>query len=753
MHLLNLGILAHVDAGKTSLTERLLHTAGVIDEIGSVDAGNTTTDTLALERRRGITIKSAVVSFPLDGVTVNLIDTPGHPDFIAEVERVLGVLDGAVLVVSAVEGVQAQTRVLMRTLRRLGIPTLIFVNKIDRRGANGSAVLEQMTRRLAVPLVPMGGPAAPGTRAARFAPGLTPAAAEVLADHDDELLAACLDGRVDSGRLHTALAAQTRRALVHPVYYGSALTGAGVPDLIAGIERLLPTADGDPSGPLSATVFKVERGPAGEKVAYARIFSGTLHIRARVPFGTGTDTDGHREGRESEAREMGRVADGRGRAVDDPVGGPVARKGGAGVSAAGGRGSGEVLDGRPEGSGGGGLPEGGGVRRRRERPASGVPAEGRGARGWSEGRVTGLRVFERGSDMRQDSAGAGRIVKVWGLGGIRIGDALGRPGAAYEHHFAPPTLETVVVPGPGTDRRSLHLALTQLAEQDPLIGVRHDELRGETSVSLYGEVQKEVVQATLAEEYGLDVAFRETTTLCIERPVGSGHAVEFNKKDANPFLATVGLRVDLAPPGSGVAFRLEVELGSMPYAFFKAVEDTVRETLGQGLHGWQVPDCTVTMTHSGYSPRQSHAHQGFDKSMSSTGHDFRGLTPLVLAEALRRAGTLVHEPLQRFRLKVPADTLGALLPVLARLGGVPQTTGALGAACVLQGTVPAARVHELEQRLPGLTRGEGELETAFERYAPVTRGTVPERPRTDHNPLNRKEYLLNVAGRAGDRTD
>ena len=132
---LNLGILAHVDAGKTSLTERLLYAAGVIDEIGRVDAGTTQTDFLALERQRGITIKSAVVSFVIDDVRVNLIDTPGHPDFIAEVERALRVLDGAVLVVSAVEGVQAQTRVLMRTLQRLEIPTLIFVNKIDRRGA------------------------------------------------------------------------------------------------------------------------------------------------------------------------------------------------------------------------------------------------------------------------------------------------------------------------------------------------------------------------------------------------------------------------------------------------------------------------------------------------------------------------------------------------------------------------------------------------------------------------------------------
>src|SRR6186997_3076064 len=145
MRLLNLGILAHVDAGKTSLTERLLYAAGVIDEVGSVDDGYTQTDSLALERQRGITIKTAVASFALGDLTVNLIDTPGHPDFIAEVERALSVLDGAVLVVSAVEGVQAQTRVLMRTLQRLRIPTLIFVNKIDRAGADGERVLGEIS--------------------------------------------------------------------------------------------------------------------------------------------------------------------------------------------------------------------------------------------------------------------------------------------------------------------------------------------------------------------------------------------------------------------------------------------------------------------------------------------------------------------------------------------------------------------------------------------------------------------------------
>ena len=137
MAIVNIGILAHVDAGKTSLTERILFETGVITSVGSVDKGTTQTDTLELERARGITIKSAVVSFQLNGLTVNLIDTPGHADFVAEVERSLRVLDGVVLVVSAVEGVQPQTRRLARAVRAAGLPMLIFVNKIDRLGARG----------------------------------------------------------------------------------------------------------------------------------------------------------------------------------------------------------------------------------------------------------------------------------------------------------------------------------------------------------------------------------------------------------------------------------------------------------------------------------------------------------------------------------------------------------------------------------------------------------------------------------------
>jgi ribosomal protection tetracycline resistance protein len=286
---LNLGILAHVDAGKTTLTERLLHLAGVIDEPGSVDSGTTRTDSLASERRRGITIKAAVVAFPLDGTTVNLVDTPGHPDFIAEVERVLGVLDGAVLVLSAVEGVQPQTRILMRALQRLQVPTLLFVNKIDRAGADVDRVLAAIRTRLTPDILPMGSAAGLGSRAATFTPyrpdddAFRERETVALAEHDDALLAAYVDGRDRTpDQLLAEAAMQTQNAVLHPVFAGSAATGAGVPELMAGIGTLLPatvpTSTGEPSG----RVFKVERGAAGEKVAYVRMFSGSVRTRQRL---------------------------------------------------------------------------------------------------------------------------------------------------------------------------------------------------------------------------------------------------------------------------------------------------------------------------------------------------------------------------------------------------------------------------------------------------------------------------------------
>jgi ribosomal protection tetracycline resistance protein len=660
---LNLGILAHVDAGKTTLTERLLYAAGVIDELGSVDHGSTQTDTLALERQRGITIKSAVVSFVVDGVTVNLIDTPGHPDFIAEVERVLGVLDGAVLVISAVEGVQPQTRLLMRALRRLRVPTLMFVNKIDRRGADVELVVRSIAERLTPAIVPMGREHDLGTREAAYTPcdatddGLAAMLAAVLAENDDAILAAYVeDDAVPYRRLRDALAEQTARALVHPVYAGSALTGAGVDALTKGVVELLPREAGDPDGPVSGTAFKVERGRAGEKVAYVRLFSGAVRTRDRLRLG-------------------------------DDV----------------------------------------------------------------EAKITAIRVFEGGAAVQRSELRAGEIGKLWGLGEIRIGDAIGtpRPGVG-RHHFAPPTLETVVVPDDAGDKAALRAALAQLAEQDPLIDVRQDDTTRELSVSLYGEVQEEVIQATLVAEYGLDVTFREATPICVERPSGIGDAIEVLHAETNPFLATIGLRVEPARAGAGVAFRLDVDARSVPLYVYKTLESFtesmdgyVRRTLREGLFGWQVTDSLVTMTRCAYSiPDGPPSRRG----PPSTAADFRKLTPLVLMQALETAGTVVCEPVVRAGVEVPTDSIGSVLPALARLAAVVGTPSAKGALSTIDAVLPAARAQELQRQLPRLTGGEGILEMEFAGYEPAG-GAPPVRPRTTVSPLDRAEYLMALAHR------
>ena len=478
--------------------------------------------------------------------------------------------------------------------------------------------------------------------------------ADALADHDEALLAAFVQDEtaVSYQRLRTGLVTAARQGLVHPVYFGSAMTGAGVAALTNGIRDFLPRAAGAADGPVAGTVFKVERGEAGEKIAYVRMFSGTIRARERVRFSS------------------------------------------AGTS-----------------------------------------------------KVTAIGVFDRGPAAAREHVAAGQIATLRGLDGVRVGDWLGAEDAGMTSQqgrlFAPPTLETVVVPCRPADKGALRAALGLLAEQDPLINVRQEDIRQEIVVSLYGEVQKEVIQATLADDFGVDVGFRESTTLCIERPSGTGAAAEFMTDEANPFRATAGLRIDPAAAGSGVGFRLGIESGALPAAFRKAIEETVRQTLREGLRGWLVTDCTVTLTHSGYTPPPP---SGWSR-WSTSAADFRSLTPLVLMTALLRAGTRVYEPVHRFTLDIPAETLALVLPMLARLGAAPGTPQLRGSSCLVEGDIPAVRVRHFQQQLASLTRGEGILDTALDRYQPV-HGQIPVRPRSDHNPVNRKEYLLYVKRRA-----
>ncbi|HEU5187322.1 MAG TPA: translation factor GTPase family protein, partial [Candidatus Saccharimonadales bacterium] len=493
MKYLNLGILAHVDAGKTSLTERLLYVAGVIKHVGSVDAGNTQTDSLALERQRGITIKSAVASFDIGDTRVNLIDTPGHPDFIAEVERVLSVLDGVVLVISAVEGVQPQTRILMRALQRLNIPTVIFVNKIDRMGARYESLLDDIATKLKVEATALGTVENIGQPDAHF----------VL---NNDILTG------DSV----------------PVFFGSAMTGEGVGVLMAALPSLLPNANGDTKAKASGTIFKIERGQRGEKIAYIRMFSGTIRAREKLAFG----------------------------------------------------------------------------------------------------KVTGLQVFAKGQIAAASELNAGGIGKIWGLDSAQVGDSIGEV-AKSSFAFAAPTLEAAVIAKDPAEQPMLHAALKQLAEQDPLITLR--QIDQKLYVSLYGEVQKEVISATLTNDFAVEVTFERTQPICIERPIGNGYAVQLLQEESNPTSATVGLHIEPGAPGSGIVFKLDVHPRLVPLYIYKHtgnftqhMTDYIHQTLKSGLHGLEVTDCIVTMTDCGSYTGDGPA-KPFSDTPKTTAADFRKL--------------------------------------------------------------------------------------------------------------------------------
>ncbi|MFB5686939.1 GTP-binding protein [Bacillus cereus] len=562
MTTINIGIVAHVDAGKTSLTERILYETNVIKEIGRVDSGNTQTDSMELERQRGITIKASVVSFFIDDVKVNVIDTPGHADFIAEVERSFRVLDGAILVISAVEGVQAQTKILMRTLQKLNIPTILFVNKIDRSGANTEKVMKQIKEVLSNEAFPFYSVLNEGTKEARIIEYKSyDDCMELLAPFNESLLESYVNNEIiPDALLREKLEQQIQQANVYPIFFGSAMTGIGVTEILEKLPALMPALTSAQEEPLSGVFFKIEREPSGEKVAYIRVFSGSLHVRKYVDIQRDESLP-HKE------------------------------------------------------------------------------------------KIKKMCIFHNGDAVQTTTVPSSEFCKVWGLNDIKIGD---------------------------------------------IIGERTDYIK-----------------------------------VCMEKPIGIGNSVEVMGEKANPFYATVGFKVERGELNSGITYKLGVELGSLPLAFHKAIEDTVFQTLKQGLYGWEVTDISVTLTHTGYA------------SPVTTASDFRNLTPLVLMDALKKAETYVYEPVNEFELTVPKQAISTAMYKLATIPATFREPILSNNSYQLTGSLPVAKTENFKRMLHSFTEGEGIFTTRPAGFTKLM-APFPTRKRVDYNPLNRKDYLLHV---------
>lgn len=281
MKIINIGILAHVDAGKTTLTESLLYTSGAILELGSVDKGTTRTDTMFLERQRGITIQAAVTSFNWNDYKINIVDTPGHTDFITEVYRSLSVLDGAILVISAKDGVQAQTRILFHALQKMNIPTIIFINKIDQYGINLNNIYQNIKEKLSNDIIVM--------QNVTLTPEISIKNIIDLDDWDpvisknDKLLEKYIVGeKLTIQELTYEESRCVKKGSLFPIYHGSARNNIGTQQLIEAISNLFCSEMNENDSELCGRVFKIEYTDHKQRLVYLRLYSGTLHLRDTI---------------------------------------------------------------------------------------------------------------------------------------------------------------------------------------------------------------------------------------------------------------------------------------------------------------------------------------------------------------------------------------------------------------------------------------------------------------------------------------
>ncbi|MFG3496432.1 elongation factor G [Streptomyces sp. NPDC047928] len=667
----NLGILAHVDAGKTTVTERILYLTGATHRRGEVHDGTTVTDFDAQERDRGITIYAAAVSCEWDGHRINLIDTPGHVDFSDEVTRSLRVLDGAIAVFDAVAGVEPQSEAVWRQADLHGVPRIAFVNKLDRAGADLDTAVDSIRERLGtVPLVvqlPIGREdgftgvvdlqrmralvwAADGDtyeeqpvpeplreEALRRRRLLEETVAEL---HPAALEEFCVESAVSCGTLASALRDLTHSGEGLVVLCGSAYRNRGIEPLLEAVTAYLPspldvpavrgTWDGavreraaDPAAPAAALVFKVQSTATG-RLTYLRVYAGTL------------------------------------------------RKGDA------------VLD--------------AGVRRTER-----------------IGRILRVRADRH---TETDRAVAGDIVAVVGLKAARAGTTLCAPAAPLV--LEPPTAAEPVVSVAVEARRSLDTerlasALARLVDEDPSLVVRSDPETGQTVLSGMGELHLEVAVEKMRRGQGLEVtvgrpqvAYRET----VARGV-SGLVYRHVKQDggAGQF-AHVVLDVEpleLAPGSTGAfAFRSSVVGGRVPQEFVRAVEAGCRDALAEGpLAGHPVTGLRVTLT------------DGATHSKDSSELAFRTAGRLGLREALRTGAMALLEPVAEVTVTVPEDAVGGVLGDLAARRGRVSGSMARAGTTVITATVPLAELFGYASRLRSRTQGRGTFTTRPMGYAPA----------------------------------
>lgn len=346
-------------------------------------------------------------------------------------------------------------------------------------------------------------------------------------------------------------------------------------------------------------------------------------------------------------------------------------------------------------------------------------------------KVKQLHSLQDGKWISSNHIDAGDIAVLTGED-LKVGDVIGAVTDRMRVlHFQKPPIQVKVSAKLQEDEPILHNVLNDLTIEDPFLQYDQDEKTKENTIHVFGKIQQEILAETIKQQYGIEAMFSAPKVICIEKPFSTGNALEFMSDSKNPFWATVGFRIEPGKEDSGLQYRLEAELGSLPLSFQKAIKETVIEVLQEGLFGWVVTDIVVTLTHTGYA------------SPISTAKDFRSLVPLVLMNALQKSGTKVYEPVNVIQLILPEFSLSKVLSRLSVLEGTFQDPRFQNNEVHLNGTIPVRTSDLLRSELQSLTSGEGMISIKPGGYVKV-QASIPKNKRRQLNPLNRGEYLLHL---------
>lgn len=675
----NIGVIAHIDAGKTTTTERIMFYTGKTHRIGSVDEGTTVTDWMIQERERGITIVSAAVSAEWKGYQINLIDTPGHIDFTAEVQRSLRVLDGGVVVFDAVQGVEPQSETVWRQADRYGVPRICFANKMDRVGASYERTIESIKDRLGANAIPMQIPI--GFEATFRGVvdllsmkaivweddlGKDPKIVEIpddlkeqaedartlmiekIAELDDSLTMKFLEGEeIGVEELKTALRKGVIANKAYPIFAGSSLKNKGVQVLLDAVLDYLPSPVDIPavkaidpkhddavielpaedSAPLSALVFKIVTDPYVGRLAYVRIYSGVLSQGQTVL----NSTKGKKE-------RIGRL----------------------------------------------------------------------------------IRMH---ADHREDitEVRAGDIGAVLGLKESFTGDTLcdTKTLILESISFPEPVISIAIEPKSSADQEKMGEALRKLAEEDPTFRVRSDENTGQTIISGMGELHLDIIVDRLLREFRVQanvgaprVAYRESITKSV-REINYKYAKQSGGRGQ---YGHVVFSMEPGERGSGVIFEDKIVGGAIPREYIPAVEKGVKEAAESGvLAGYPVVDLKVTLFDGSY-------HEVDSNEMA-----FKMAASMGFKEGVHKGNPILLEPMMKVEVVVPEEYLGDVMgQINSRRGSIQGMEVRPGNAQAIRAMVPLAEMFGYATQLRSATQGRGVFNMEFDHYAPVSQSVAEE---------------------------